>query len=163
MPTLNWIGKDAVVDHHRRVPTRLLECDRELSVGDPEVHLFERRHIFSHHAFDLIAEMNGEEAECATRIDGHTNVARWIRNPSTPTQGGYWLPKSPGRFFPDFIVELRNGVIVLVEYKMGKMSSDPEEKHKLAVGELWAERSKGRGRFAWVVDKNWQEIENKLG
>jgi 16S rRNA G966 N2-methylase RsmD len=36
MPTLNWIGKEAVVDHHRRVPTRLLECDRELSVGDPE-------------------------------------------------------------------------------------------------------------------------------
>jgi len=36
MPTLNWIGKDAVVDHHRRVPTRLLECDRELSVGDPD-------------------------------------------------------------------------------------------------------------------------------
>lgn len=36
MPTLNWIGKEAVVDHHRKVPTRLLECDRELSVGDPE-------------------------------------------------------------------------------------------------------------------------------
>ena len=36
MPTLNWIGKEAVVDHHRHVPTRLLECDRELSVGDPE-------------------------------------------------------------------------------------------------------------------------------
>lgn len=34
MPTLNWIGKEAVVDHHRRVPTRLLECDQELSVGD---------------------------------------------------------------------------------------------------------------------------------
>jgi hypothetical protein len=27
MPTLNWIGKEAVVDHHRRVPTRLLEGD----------------------------------------------------------------------------------------------------------------------------------------
>jgi len=36
MPTLNWIGKEAVVDHHLRVPTRLLVCDRELSVGDPE-------------------------------------------------------------------------------------------------------------------------------
>src|SRR5438132_8279404 len=36
MPTLNWIGKEAVIDHHRRVPTRLLECDRELSFGDPE-------------------------------------------------------------------------------------------------------------------------------
>src|SRR5487761_895527 len=36
MPTLNWIGKEAVVEHHRRVPTRLLECDRELSFGDPD-------------------------------------------------------------------------------------------------------------------------------
>jgi len=36
MPTLNWIGKEAVVDHHRQAPTRLLECDRELSVGDPD-------------------------------------------------------------------------------------------------------------------------------
>jgi adenine-specific DNA-methyltransferase len=35
MPTLNWIGKEAVVDHHHRVPTRLLECDPALSVGDP--------------------------------------------------------------------------------------------------------------------------------
>ena len=33
MPTLNWIGKDAVVEHHRRVSLRLLECDRELSPG----------------------------------------------------------------------------------------------------------------------------------
>ena len=36
MPTLNWIGKEAVVEHHRQVPTRLLECDPKLSVGDPE-------------------------------------------------------------------------------------------------------------------------------
>jgi len=36
MPTLNWIGKEAVVEHHREVPTRLLECDPRLSVGDPD-------------------------------------------------------------------------------------------------------------------------------
>jgi adenine-specific DNA-methyltransferase len=36
MPTLNWIGKEAVVEHHKRVPLRLLECDRELSAGDPD-------------------------------------------------------------------------------------------------------------------------------
>jgi type I restriction enzyme M protein len=35
MPTLNWIGKDAVVDHHREVPYHLLRCDEKLSVGDP--------------------------------------------------------------------------------------------------------------------------------
>lgn len=36
MPTLNWIGKDAVVNHHRHVPYRLLHCDKSKSAGDPE-------------------------------------------------------------------------------------------------------------------------------
>ncbi len=36
MPTLDWIGKSAVVNHHREVPTRLLHCDSDLSFGDPE-------------------------------------------------------------------------------------------------------------------------------
>ncbi|MEI6653720.1 MAG: site-specific DNA-methyltransferase [Verrucomicrobiota bacterium] len=35
MPTLNWIGKDAVVRHHKEVPFRLLESDKKLSHGDP--------------------------------------------------------------------------------------------------------------------------------
>jgi adenine-specific DNA-methyltransferase len=36
MPTLDWIGKQAVVNFHRRVPYRLLHCDKSLSVGDPD-------------------------------------------------------------------------------------------------------------------------------
>jgi adenine-specific DNA-methyltransferase len=36
MPTLDWIGKKAVVNHHREVPYRLLHCDRSRSVGDPD-------------------------------------------------------------------------------------------------------------------------------
>lgn len=36
MPTLDWIGKQAVINHHREVPTRLLHCDSSLSVGDPD-------------------------------------------------------------------------------------------------------------------------------
>jgi len=35
MPTLDWIGKKAVVNHHRQVPFRLLQECPELSVGDP--------------------------------------------------------------------------------------------------------------------------------
>lgn len=35
MPTLNWIGKEAVVKHHKEVPYRLLEPIAELSVGEP--------------------------------------------------------------------------------------------------------------------------------
>lgn len=31
MPTLDWIGRSAVVEHHKQVPFRLLKCDPELS------------------------------------------------------------------------------------------------------------------------------------
>lgn len=35
MPTLDWIGKKAVVGHHKQVPFHLLKCNKELSVGEP--------------------------------------------------------------------------------------------------------------------------------
>jgi DNA modification methylase len=34
MPSLDWLGKRAVMDHHRQVPYHLLRCDEKLSVGD---------------------------------------------------------------------------------------------------------------------------------
>ncbi len=34
MPTLHWIGKDAVVNHHKEVPFRLLKPIDKYSVGD---------------------------------------------------------------------------------------------------------------------------------
>lgn len=36
MPTLDWIGKKAVVNHHREVPYRLIHCDKSKSAGDPD-------------------------------------------------------------------------------------------------------------------------------
>jgi len=120
------------------------------------------RYQFRNHAFALIAAMNGEEAQCAAKIDSHSNVKRWVRNTDRETQGGFFLPKSPGKFFPDFIVELNDGTILIVEYKMGKMSRDPEELHKRAVGEFWEGRSTGICRFAWIVDEDWGELDRKL-
>ena len=35
MPTLNWIGKEAVVNHHQQVPFRLLKDVPELACGEP--------------------------------------------------------------------------------------------------------------------------------
>lgn len=36
MPVLDWIGKKAVVNHHREVPYRLLRCDKLKSAGNPD-------------------------------------------------------------------------------------------------------------------------------
>lgn len=35
MPTLDWIGKRAVLNHHREIPFHLLEPNTDLSFGDP--------------------------------------------------------------------------------------------------------------------------------
>ncbi len=35
MPTLNWIGKEAVINHHQEVPFRLLKDVPDLASGDP--------------------------------------------------------------------------------------------------------------------------------
>jgi type III restriction enzyme len=206
MPTLNWIGKEAVVEHHRGLSLPIVvrrrhvlaeqlrakvaehgrcqirratewlirnEPDAVETSDDFAIKIEEENYRPSRcfqgslhlrkHAFDLIFEMNGEEAECAARIDSHPNVLRWIRNTEHESQGGFWLPKSPGKYFPDFLVELQSGTIVLVEYKMGKMASDPEEQHKRAVGQLWEARSGGRGRYAWIVDRNGQGLAVALG
>lgn len=39
MPVLNWIGKDAVVNHEKEVPFRLLKKDKSLSVGNDSQNL----------------------------------------------------------------------------------------------------------------------------
>lgn len=36
MPTLDWIDKNSVVNHHRKVPYHLLRSDSALSVGQPD-------------------------------------------------------------------------------------------------------------------------------
>jgi type III restriction enzyme len=74
--------------------------------------------------------MGDEEALCAKKIDDHTNVKRWIRNLVHESAGGFSLPLSPGRFFPDFIAELNDGRIAIVEYKGPHIANDPKELHK---------------------------------
>ena len=174
---LSQLLRGHVAEHGRRLARlaaqRLVEEHPDSIETSPEV-MFEmreaeyapyetfERHTFPRHAFGIVAKMNGEEAQCAARIDCHERVKRWLRNPERETQGGFWLPKSPGKFFPDFIVELVDGTIVIIEYKEGGRSFAPEEEHKRAVGELWAARSAGRCRFGYVIDRNWAEIDRVM-
>jgi type III restriction enzyme len=117
---------------------------------------------FLKHAFTLVGEMRDEESQCAKRIDDHPNVRRWLRNLSYESAGGFSLPLSPGRFFPDFIAELIDGRTAIIEYKGGHLAHDPDEMHKKDVGELWAARSAGQCVFAWVVDRDWATLEAAL-
>ncbi len=115
---------------------------------------------FKHDAFDVIGAMNDEELLCASQIDSHPNIKRWVRNLEDEGRGGFFLPLSPRKFFPDFIAELKDGRIAIIEYKNPIL--DKVEQHKKSVGELWASRSDGQCVFAWIVDKDWATLEKTL-
>src|SRR5208283_3686926 len=63
MPVLDWIGKKAVVNHHREVPYRLIHCDKDKSVGDPD-------------AGNLLVKV----ASCKTPFSGNQNGIGWSTN-----------------------------------------------------------------------------------
>ena len=100
-----------------------------------------------------IADMKseGEEFDCLVAIDGHPRVERWIRN--LDTAPGFSLPTSRGKFFPDFLVKLVDGTVVVIEYKGQHLRADSYEIEKRAVGRLWAEKTKGQCRFDFVFKR----------
>ena len=63
----------------------------------------------------------------------------------------FWLPTATDKFYPDFVAQLDDGRILVVEYKgallAGSGVEDTDEKR--AIGLLW-ERSDGKGLFVMV-------------
>ena len=101
-------------------------------------------------------ESKGDEHDCAVYIDRLPKVRTWVRNTSQK-QNSFWIQSSPHRFYPDFVAELNDDRILVVEYK-GDRADLTEEQNKKKVGELWAERSGGTCLFAWVENRNFAEI-----
>lgn len=120
---------------------------------------------FKKHAFLHIGELkpDGEEYQCAAHLDQMDEVNYWMRNISRRSDSSFWLQTSTDRFYPDFIALLKDGRILVVEYKGGFMADHPDSIEKKVVGELWEERSKGRCLFVMPVNRDWQAIEAKVG
>ncbi|MEO8331179.1 MAG: DEAD/DEAH box helicase family protein [Gallionella sp.] len=118
---------------------------------------------FQKHYYPVLADLKdkGEEFECARLIDRHPKVKHWVRN--LDRDPGFWLPVSKGRFFPDFIAELTDGRIAVIEYKGAHLKTIPEEIEKRQVGELWAANSGRRCIFRFVyLDDNGMNMEVQL-
>ena len=110
------------------------------------------RYEFTKHYFPVLADLkeDGQEFGCAQLIDRHAQVKHWIRNLDT-APCGFALPTSRGRFFPDFVAELSDGRIAVIEFKGAHLANDPYEIEKHQVGRLWARSSEGRAIFDWVL------------
>jgi type III restriction enzyme len=120
----------------------------------PASEYYQGRYIFQKHFNNppLIGAFDSDpEFECAKIIDQNENIKRWVRNLVDP-KFGFRLPLSTGFFYPDFIAELGDGRILIVEYK-GEIYIDVSQEKK-NVGELWEERSNGKGLFLVAVEQD---------
>jgi type III restriction enzyme len=88
-------------------------------------------------------------------------VRIWARN-TVRQPNSFWLQSSPNRFYPDFVCQLNDGRILVVEYKGAMLASDPEEQQKKLIGELWAERSGDTCLFAWVENQDYRKIDRVI-
>ncbi|MFH1009887.1 MAG: hypothetical protein V1784_01470, partial [bacterium] len=99
---------------------------------------------FGKHLYDLIDDMNPEEAKCAEFLDQLPEVECWVRN---PVRYGFSLPTSTDKFYPDFICRLKDSRYLVVEYKNEKDWSNDDSKEKRMVGEAWERASEGQCLF----------------
>ncbi len=159
----------------QKVFDRLLEDESRFEVRDEPAIVFQQgRYAYDYpyagliplkrHFFPVIGNLrdSGEEFECAefiaNRLEG---VEWWVRNVEKKSTS-FWLQTSSGRFYPDFVVRMQNGVFLVVEYKGKHLADNRDSQEKKRIGALWARRSGGRCRFAWVEERQWQSIRDVL-
>jgi len=103
-----------------------------------------------------------EEFLCAQAIDLLEEVDFWVRNLVHPSQ--FWMPTSKQRTYPDFVVRLKDGRLLVLEYKGGDRFTSDQEKEKRLVGELWAQRSDGKGLYlmAQKADEKGRNVREQI-
>ena len=116
---------------------------------------FNGRYHFKKHYYAKPGELDDdllqEETACAIAIEQLAQVKLWVRNLERQPQYSFWLPTSSDRFYPDFVAELKDGRLLVVEYKGADRFSNDDSREKRDIGEVWAKASGGRCVFVMVT------------
>jgi type III restriction enzyme len=120
--------------------------DFSFKLGNEFSYMYQGSKIFNKHLYAYVGKMNSEEEECAEFIDSLEEVKCWVRN-SESTGDSFFLPTSTDNFYPDFVVLLNDGRILVVEYKGEHLLSNDDSKEKQEIGQLWQDKSGGKCLF----------------
>jgi type III restriction enzyme len=71
----------------------------------------------------------------------------WVRHIERRELHSFWLQTSTDKFYPDFVCKLKDGRLLVVEYKAETSWSNEDSREKRALGELWEKRSNGACLF----------------
>lgn len=122
----------------------------------PARWLYAGRYTFRRHYYpvpgELKPELDAEETACAIELDGLPQIRHWVRNLERQPDAAFWLPTATDRFYPDFVAELEDRRLFVVEYKGGDRYSNDDSREKRDIGQVWAAASSGRCVFAMVTD-----------
>ena len=131
----------------------------------PARSVCERSGEFRKHFHRQVGELEakGEEFDFAHQLDRLPEVAVWVRNLERQPDRSFWLPTASDRFYPDFVAKLRDGRILVVEYKGKHLWTNDDSKEKRRIGGLWAERSGGRGVFVMPNGSDFGAVRKAIG
>src|SRR5262249_43464321 len=83
-----------------------------------------------------------EEFKCAQFIDSTPEVRYWFRNLARK-RDAFRLQTSRDWFYPDFVCQLADERILVVEYKGSFLYGSADSEEKRAIGAVWSSRSNG--------------------
>jgi type III restriction enzyme len=132
----------------------------------PAARFYQGAYQFDKHFPGPVGELSaqGEEFECAKLIDTLPQVKFWIRNLSGRPHTSFWLPTSTDRFYPDFVVMLKDGRTFAIEYKGAHLADTPDTLEKTNIGQLWAAKSQGKALFLMAEkrDSTGQDLMQQI-
>ena len=134
-------------------------------------YLFEGSFRFNKHYFPRPGELRQltpgakadltEEVRCALHLDSLPEVEFWVRNLANKSSS-FRLQTSTDWFYPDFVCQLKDGRILVVEYKGQGLYTADDAKEKRALGEVWESRSNGRCLFVMPTNNDFSVIDRKV-
>jgi type III restriction enzyme len=116
---------------------------------------------FQKHYYPSIGEMNGEEADFALALDRNPLVKFWVRNIERREDKSFWLQTSTDKFYPDFVAQLTDGKLLVVEYK-GAYLDNTDTQEKELLGQVWAKKSGHLFLMAWKKSSQGWDVYQQL-
>ena len=121
------------------------------------------KHFLGSHAVPAFdGADDGEEFQCAQTLDRLPEVKFWVRNVARH-RASFWLPTATDKFYPDFVAQLEDDRLLVVEYKGAHIADSSDTAEKRAIGELWQRTSHGKGVFVLVEQSvNGRDMRQQL-
>ena len=121
------------------------------------------KHFLGSHALPAFdGADDGEEIQCARTLDSLPQVRFWLRNVARH-RDSFWLPTATDKFYPDFVAQLEDDRLLVVEYKGAHIADSSDTGEKRAIGELWQRASHGKGVFVLVEKSvNGKDMRQQL-